>query len=122
MDGSSFDRVARTMASAVTRRGSIAGIIGLAFGLSAGDDASARRRRRRRCTALYSPCSTPSHPSTCCTGGWCYSRPVDDGGILDRGVCRECGTLGDYCDNGGTYCCLTYQGNPMSCNGVVCVI
>jgi len=111
------------MASAVTRRGSIAGIIGLALGLSAGDDASARRRRRRRCTALYSPCNAPGYQATCCpSGGWCYGRPVEDGGILDRGVCRECGTLGDYCDYGDNMCCRTYQGNPMSCNGAVCVI
>ena len=75
MDGSSFDLVARTMASAVTRRGSIAGIIGLALGLSAGDDASSRRRRRRRCKRLLQWCHTPVMQADCCRGLWCYSEP-----------------------------------------------
>ena len=74
MDGSSFDRIARTMASAVTRRGSIAGIIGLAFGLSTGDDASSRRRRRRRCKRGGQLCRTPGRVADCCRGLSCYSE------------------------------------------------
>ena len=111
MDGSSFDRVARTMASAATRRGSIAGIIGLAFGLSAGDDASARRRRRRRCIGAGRSCGTPGEAGQCCQGLWCYGGPVELGGAR----CLSCGEIGSYCDNDLNYCCVSNSYGPISC-------
>jgi hypothetical protein len=122
VDTSQFDRLARTVGEAATRRtalqGLAAGVLG-AIGLSAASndtDAQRRRRKRRRkrrnrggrlsnCGAQYAGCNSDND---CCRGLTCKTLTNPHAEQRFSGTCAYqpagCGKRNDFCERNHDCC------------------
>jgi hypothetical protein len=113
MDGTQFDRLARTVAAASSRRtalrGLVAGFLGLA-GLKAAGDADARRR----CGEQYAGCN---NDNDCCSGLICRTLTNPSAESEFRGTCaykRGCGKRNDFCKKNRD-CCRQFRCRGRRC-------
>ena len=124
MDGQRFDRVARSLATRQTRRGTVQRLAAVAGAMIAAG-LPARSKAGYNCDYIGCGCATGTlHP---CSGGLvcCPSSPGMPGGA---GVCSNpsdcdagCAGSGDYCSDSCNWgdncpeCCSGYCGNLGSC-------
>lgn len=121
MDGHQFDRLAQGVATGLTRRRTLGGLVASAVVLLSGQgqDGSAAKKRGKPVTA-EGPCGNGSvkdnrckHHSQCCTGVCDKAK-----GKKPYGRCR-CKTVGQSCQEDRN--CCTTAGQPMTCQDKVCV-
>jgi hypothetical protein len=120
VESTQFDRLARSVGAATTRRtalrGLTAGLLG-AIGLGASASEARRRGRRnrgRRCGAQYAGCFDGRD---CCDGLICQNLTNPSTQDLFPGTCayrRGCGKKNDYCDKNRD-CCRRFR-----CQGHEC--
>jgi hypothetical protein len=109
VENTQFDRLARVVGAATSRRvglrGLAAGLLGAAgFGVGASDARRRRSRNRGRCGAQYAGCFDQRD---CCDGLICQNLTNPSAQDLFPGVCayrRGCGKKNDFCEKNRDCC------------------
>lgn len=122
MEGRQFDRIARALAAAATRRAGLAALIGSVAGAGSAAAIAAARPRGRRTPGAEGPCKSTRRPdnvctrdSECCTN--ICNRKTGDRNRDRKGRCR-CIRRGGPCT--ATHNCCSRAGQQMVCTRGVC--